>query len=175
MQRIWMFILIGIVIILVGVSAFLYGQNQGIGKNGAATTENTNSSLVASPTVPVVSPVITQGSEVNVPVVVIEAEGAFPPEDVTQIKSRVIQPYIDFKNDTQPGEVVSIQVSQNPHASKNEFPYLFDAIYKNGGNEGFVIGKTNGLINWYIPECLNGCQFSESFTAKYPEIVKLAQ
>lgn len=176
MQKIWFLILVGVVIVLVGVTAFLYGQGQGLGQNGAATTENQNESAQnnnISPTNSAVSPIVTMST--NAPAVVIEAEGAFPPQDVMEIKARVIAPYLDYKAEVQPGDLVSFKISQNPHASKNEFPYLADAIFKNGGNEGFVIGKTNGHINWYIPECLNGCQFSEAFKAKYPEIVKLTE
>lgn len=172
MQKIWIFILIGIVIVLVGISAFLYGQNQGVERNGAATTENANidSENVLTENLSL-SPTITKENEA--PVVVFEAEGAFPSGVVSQIRSKVVEPFIDFKKDNQPGELVSVQVSLNPHPSKNEFPYLLNAIYKNGGNEGFVIRQTNGVIDWYIPECLNGCQFSEEFSTKYPEIVEL--
>lgn len=175
MQKIWMLILLGVVIVLVGVSAFLYGQNQGVSQNGAAKTEGESQNAPSDAPLPTDSLSQAPTQAVASPAVVIEAEAAYPAQDLSEIKARIIAPYLDYKADNQPGELISFKISQNPHPSKAEFPYLADGIFKNGGNEGFVIGKKDGHINWYIPECMNGCNFSESFKAKYPEIVKLAQ
>lgn len=171
MHKIWIFILVGVVIVLVGISAFLYGQNINLSQNGAAKTEN-NQAIVPTGNLennkaPVVSP-----TSAPTPVVVIESEGSIPAQDLSELKLRVINPYIDFKAESQPGELVSFKVSPNLLASKDTYPYMADAVFKNGGNEGFLIMKSAGHINWYLPECINGCNFSESFKAKYPEIVK---
>lgn len=169
-----MILLIGIIIALIGVSAYLYGQSKGLEKNSAVKTERKvdlrNQEPSAVPTI------IASESELQeAPVVVIQAEGAYPPQDVLEIKERIIAPFLDYKKEVQPGQLVSFSISQNTQPSKDVYPYLADAIFKNGGNEGFVIGKTNGHINWYVPECMGGCQFSEEFSLTYPEIVKLTQ
>lgn len=59
--------------------------------------------------------------------------------------------------------------------SKAEFPYLFNAIYESGGYSGFVIEKKNGQISWWFPECMNGCNLSQNFKTKYPEIAKIVE
>lgn len=163
--------LIGIVVVLVGVSAFLYGQNKGLEKNGAATTKySLDTSLNISPSVQPEN--FTPSPIQKDAVVVIEAEGAYPVQDVNELRARVINPYLDYNNDTRPGEVVSLTISQNLQPSKNTYPYLANAVFSNGGHEGFLISKSSGHIDFWHPECMGECIFTESFVAKYPEIVK---
>ncbi len=111
----------------------------------------------------------------SAPVVVIESEASIPAQDLSEIKARVINPYLDYQADAQPGSLVSFKISPNLLESKTAYPYMADAVFKNGGNEGFLISKNNAHIDWFIPACLNGCVFSDAFKAKYPEIVKLTQ
>lgn len=174
MRRIWTVVLILVIIALVGVAAYLFGKNQ---DKEAVQTETviTPGAQVFAP-----SPAVTQSALLtpaagSTPVVVIESEGSIPPLDLAEIKTRVINPYLDFSATSQPGSLVSFKVSPNLLESKVTYPYMADAVFKNGGNEGFLISKNNGHIDWYLPACLNGCNFSESFKAKYPEIVTLTQ
>lgn len=174
MKRIWTLILVVIIIALVGVSAYLFGKNQ---EKTAAQTEAvvTPGAQVFAP-----SPVTTQSALLtpaakSTAVVVVESEGSIPAQDLAEIKARVINPYLDFSAESQPGLLVSFKVSPNLLESKTTYPYMADAVFKNGGNEGFLISKNNGHIDYYLPGCINGCNFSDSFKAKYPEIVKLTQ
>ena len=92
--------------------------------------------------------------------------------DKNDIQKKIIDPFLDYYADENgEGYLVSLAISQNAQASKTTYPYLATAIFKNGGNSGFVIGKTDGNIQYWVPECMK-CTFSASFNAKYPEIVK---
>lgn len=173
MRRIWTFILVIIIIVLVGVAAYLFGKNQ---EKEAVQTEAIISpdAQVAIPSV-AVTQTISLTPAGSTPVVVIESEGSIPPLDLSEIKARITNPYLDYQRDAQPGSLVSLKISPNLLESKAAYPYTADAVFKNGGNEGFLISKNNGHIDWFLPACLNGCVFSDAFKAKYPEIVKLTQ
>lgn len=103
-------------------------------------------------------------------------ESAFKEQDKLGITKRIVEPYQLYQrelNGTQ--ELQTIEISQNNQASAKDFPFLFSAKFDGGVNESFVIGRQGDSFNWYVPECLGGCPFSDNFKAKYPEIVKLAQ
>lgn len=93
-------------------------------------------------------------------------------EDKSAIQLKVINPFLDYyAEENGEGYLVSLAISQNTQASKAEYPYLASAIFKNGGNSGFVIRKTNGAVQYWTPDCMK-CTFSASFKANYPDIVK---
>ncbi len=173
MRKIWTGVLFLVIIALVGVSAYLFGQNQE--KEKALQTE-----AVITPSTQVVIPSFAPTSAAspaaqNSPVVIIESQGSIPAADLSELKLRVVNPYLDYSQESQPGMLVSFKVSPNLLESKAAYPYMADAVFKNGGNEGFLISKNNGHIDWYLPACINGCNFSDSFKSKYPEIVVLTQ
>ncbi len=103
------------------------------------------------------------------PPIIFTPGGAFSANTKSEIQTKIIDPFIDYYATDQYFKVASIEVSENTQASKTTYPYLFSAISKTGGNQGFVIGKT---IDWWIPECMGPCPLTEAFKAKYPEIVK---
>lgn len=93
-------------------------------------------------------------------------------EDKSAIQLKVVNPFLDYYADEYgEGYLVSLAISQNVQSSKSQYPYLATAIFKNGGNSGFVIGKNNGVIQYWAPDCMK-CTFSASFKATYPDIVK---
>ena len=105
-------------------------------------------------------------------VVVFEPPLGVEFEDKSAIQLKIVNPFLDYYADEYgEGYLVSLAISQNTQASKSEFPYLATAIFKNGGNSGFVIRKTNGEIQYWAPDCMK-CTFSASFKATYPDIVK---
>lgn len=175
------FILVGI--ILFSAVAYLFYQNQKLSEkitSSVTKTENSNSNPTINPQSSLSpqankslsnSPTSTLSKK---PVIVYEAEGSIPAADKTGIQSRIVDPFIDYNINEVSQPMASITISPNNNPSKTEYPYLFSAVFESGGNQGFVIGKKDGQISWWIPECLNGCQFSNAFKEKYPEIVSLA-
>lgn len=150
---------------------YLFLQNQKLSQLAVSTPTQfiSPTSLPVQPSTQKVPPTLAAEAK---PVVVFEAEGSFSPSDKNSIQKKIIDPFIDFYTPLQ--KIVSITISPNTNASKDMYPFLFSAIYASGGNTGFVISKTNGEVNWFIPECMNGCQFTDAFKSKYPEIVSLS-
>ncbi len=171
MGKIWAGVLVGILIILVGVCAYLLGQNQKLKNSAAYTqkptkTENTLSSPTTSVAISL-PPTATPAANVTV---LIDAELNLPSQDVSEIRLRNVAPFIDWSTETRPQDKIAlIKVTQNGNDPK--YPYKFEYTYANGVNGGYLIQRTGGHIDWYYPECLNSCNFSASFKAKYPAII----
>lgn len=106
-------------------------------------------------------------------VVVFESPLSGEFADKAAIQTKIVNPFLDYYADENgEGFLVSLSIEKNLQESKTAYPYTANAIFKNGGNSGFTIAKTDGVIPWWAPDCMK-CKFSTSFKAKYPEIVKL--
>ena len=104
--------------------------------------------------------------------VVVFEGGVSSSGDKNELIKKIVEPYVDYYADQyEPGYLVSFTISENLHPSKTTSPYLGSGVFKNGGNEGFTIDKKDGVINWWAPSCMV-CEFSDSYKAKYPEVVK---
>lgn len=121
-----------------------------------------------SPT-PIPTALPTQAKQdIVLPVVVYEPSGLFNNKDKEELAKKVIQPYFDYNNEK---EMVFIAIIINKDVSAK---YSYMAINKNGGYESSVLTKKNDQFDYWVPDCMGPCEFSQSFKDKYPEIVKLA-
>lgn len=174
MKKIWPILLVAIIVLLVGVAAYLYGQSSGLSQKEAEKTTTVNTKISAAPTQAAIeqglTPAVSATGSAGKVTTIIEAEGSLPAQDVSELKARVINPYVDYHEEVGSQPLATLKVSQNPNQSKNVYQYMADAIFVGGANEGFLIQKTNGHIDWWLPECLNGCNLSAGFKIKYPEI-----
>lgn len=151
--------------------AYILGVNQAM--------QNSLKQEVAVPsvtTVPVVSILPSVQSPSPSPTVQpitiqIDQERNLPPQDVSEIKNRNINPFVDWSADQNSGGgLILIKVTTNNNDATT-YPYKFEYVFKNGGNGGFLIRRIGGHLDWYVPDCMGSCNFSASFTKKYPEIV----
>jgi hypothetical protein len=161
-----------IIILLVAVSILGYFFI----KNKTAKEIGTTSVEVISTPLPSVEPSssLTPSATSKV-VVVFEAEGSFSQTEKDEIRSKIINPYIDYYAELPDQTLLTITIAKNLLASKETYPYSAKTIFKNGGNSGFLIMKQGTGVAWWVPECLDGCNLSVSFKAKYPEIAALVQ
>lgn len=115
------------------------------------------------------TPMPTQAKQdVVLPVVVYEPSGLFSDKDKEELAKKVIQPFFDYNNEE---EMIFIAMVINKDESAK---YSYMAINKNGGYESSVLTKKNDQFEYWVPDCMGPCEFSQSFKGKYPEIVKLA-
>lgn len=88
------------------------------------------------------------------------------------LNSKISEPFLDYYRDQyNAGYVNKLTFKKNTQANKVDFPYLADYEMDGGVTGGFVVSKKGNSVDWWYPECLNGCNFSQSFAQKYPEIV----
>ena len=112
-------------------------------------------------------------NQVKLPVVVFTPEGLFDDAEKTEISNKLIQPYIDLKKeDGTVNQTVSIHV-QHPTEGDTNKEYSVDIISEGGAYEGFLYGdSTKTTQPWYEPVCFEGCEFSEAYQQKYPELIE---
>lgn len=170
-------IVVGLVIagLLITVLFLLY-QNTKL-QNNSIITPSITPTIETTPTIYNSEETPTPSSSVAVSnaTVIFESEASFSAGEKDHIKSKIIDPFLMYYADQYGADhVKTLTISVNDQPSKTEFPYLAKYIFEDGVNGGFVISKTQGNIDWWIPECMGPCPFSDNFRNKYPEISKIA-
>ena len=171
-------LLVGMAFLVLGGGGYWLWQNQNLktvpAPSGIGNSPTAAPSVIPSVTVEMSPTAVPTPGPYGSTVVVFESEAMFPAADKDQIIKRVINPYLDYYKDLQAADyVVSMKIRINTQASKNLFPYLADAIHRDGSNAGFTVEKDANGIKWWIPDCMGPCPMSESFKAKYPEIAQM--
>lgn len=104
------------------------------------------------------------------PVVVFLAAGSFSADEEAQIRSRVVNPFIHYYRDLA-GHPPLVSFTIEKVSGVAGYPYGATAVFETGINIGFLISASGGAVDWWLPECMVACTFSDSFRAEYPEIV----
>jgi len=169
------FAIIGIVLMLVltvGVIAgYFFLQNQQTPAPQQASPQPSPSADLTQEIIPIPTSVASPSPTPTAPVVVFDAAGSFSDSEEDQIRTRGVNPFIAFHQDIEgQADIVSMTISHSSGTLANH-PYGADAIFANGAHSSFLIKTTEGVVDWYLPDCLGDCPFSESFRANYPEIV----
>ena len=99
------------------------------------------------------------------PTVVFTPGGQFSESDRAQLTERLANPFFDFQ-DEQGQTFLTMNIERSIEGA-----YTFTAIAASGVTYQAVINRQGGDFAWWVPDCLDGCQFSDSFAEKYPEIV----
>ena len=116
---------------------------------------------------PTPAPTPTPAEESKAPVVVFTPNGLFTAEERAELQTKFINPFLDWNKEINQ-VTVSIEI-EKPYPAIAGYKYKVGYINEGGGNGGFLYG-TSTPLEWWLPECLGGCNFSAEFKAKYPEI-----
>ena len=157
-------------IVVFGGGAYFLGQNQKLISDKSKTETVPTTTLLISPTS------LPTNIKSQDPVVIIQGETNLDPKDAQGLRERVVSPYVDYFKDAYKNDVlISLKIEANTNASVSAYPYKAEAITKNGISEGFLISNILGQIDWWYPECLGKCAFTDKFKTKYPEIIVKVQ
>lgn len=105
-------------------------------------------------------------------VVVYTPSGLFSEAEKTELGQKLIAPFLEFnlENDTR---YLTVDITKHDPLPDHGYRYEVDAIGEGGLYTAFLFGSSDPL-EWWIPDCLDGCTFSESFSEAYPEIVEIS-
>ncbi len=172
--NVWLVILAVIASLSLAGGAYFYGQNQSLKKiTQIPVGVDVTSDPLSQIPIAVVNPTPTQRA--NKATVVYEAEGSFSAAEKSELKTKVIDSFLDYYTTESDQVLLTLTISKNNQASKDTYPYQAQAIFEGGGNMGFLIMKSGTGVDWWYPECLNGCNLSATYKAKYPEIASKVQ
>ncbi len=117
---------------------------------------------------------VVQTQEGSLPAVVFTPGGLFNEALKAELNRKVVNPMKDYElsNISNPNDLVAIVVEklQPPSAG---YIYSISSYYQNNGSGGFLYGnEADGSIPIWIPDCMGKCQFTESYSQKYPEVIE---
>jgi hypothetical protein len=105
------------------------------------------------------------------PEVVFLAAGSFSADEESQLRIRVIEPFIHYYRDLS-GHPALLTLTIQKESGISGYPYSAQAVFETGINAGWLISASGGgTVDWWLPECMVACTFSDAFRAAYPEIV----
>lgn len=95
--------------------------------------------------------------------------GLFDDDEKRQLQEKLLDPFFDFNGKDNYVAVIIEKIE----GADNEGDFKFDVqiLNKNGSYGGFLYGEGDRL-EWWLPDCLDGCTFTDEFQEKYPELVE---
>ncbi|MSU75173.1 MAG: hypothetical protein EXS55_01520 [Candidatus Magasanikbacteria bacterium] len=123
-------------------------------------------------TQPVSTKTLNTSDSIKLPVVVYARPGLlFNTEqgrlEKINLEKKLISPYMDYYNEKQIN-LISLLITIPENIGEW---YGVDAIFRDGMSEGFMFGKREGEYDYWKPDCMGECEFSDAFRKKYPQIV----
>ncbi|HLB51551.1 hypothetical protein A3F07_01455 [candidate division WWE3 bacterium RIFCSPHIGHO2_12_FULL_38_15] len=114
---------------------------------------------------------MASSSDVETEVVFVPS-GLFTEEEKSDLNNKLIEPFLDFQKDS---NILTLTLEIEKSSLEDAgYKYKISYINKGGSNGGMLFGL-NSPLEWWLPDCLNGCIFSDSFKEKYPEIVEQSE
>jgi len=108
------------------------------------------------------------------PFIIFVPAGKFSEDEKKELVKKLVDPLIDF-NAQENISFLSIVITLITEADKEgDFRYDVSTLDKDGNYGGFLYGEDKKL-EWWIPDCLEKCNFLDDFTDNYPEIVEIYQ
>ena len=108
-----------------------------------------------------------EANQVKLPVVTYERAGLLDTTEKGKLKTKLLDPFLDYHNEKEMTYIaVIVTVPENVGEQ-----YSVTAVHKNGGNVGFLFGKRGEDFDFWKPDCMEECEYTDEFKEKYPEIV----
>lgn len=89
-----------------------------------------------------------------------------------QLQVKVVEPFILYHRDIPGPRLLTLRLEIQEGV--DGYPYKAEAIFEEGITSGWLVAVSGGNVDWWLPECMVACTFSDTFRAAYPEIVAAA-
>jgi len=114
--------------------------------------------------------------EINLPAIRF-IPGTFSDKEKEDLMEKVINPFIDFEKDSYvENRIISIAINKYSDSElvkmqDPKYMYNISVIYEEGYG-GWLERKVGEPIDYWVPDCMDECEFSEEFQKKYPKVVE---
>jgi hypothetical protein len=111
------------------------------------------------------------------PIVVFEPSGVFSDEAKQEITEKLIDPMVDYQPNIFAAIHIEVYSQDKFVGGAGDDKYIVTTIGRSdsGGNGGFLYGSKKKGLDYWVPECLDTCEFSEEYSQKHPEVVEKYQ
>lgn len=130
-----------------------------------------------TPEAPTAAPPSATPEATSSVVVIFTPGGLFDEAKRAEFYARLLNPFIDYYAERTVGDnhprlvSINVQTFDSP-----EYPYGVDAIFEEGVYIGFLVTETGGVVNLWVPDCMNGpCPLSQDFINNYPDVAATVQ
>lgn len=106
----------------------------------------------------------------DLPVVVFIPGGLFSDLERASLREKLVNPYFDFNNTDSKVTKVAMLIEKYEPLPAHGYRYNVEILGKGSIYEGFLFGQSSP-IEWWKPECLGGCVFTDEYKVKYPNVV----
>lgn len=107
----------------------------------------------------------------ELPVIVYERAGLLSESELDQVSDeflqKVFEPMAAYALDQ--GHVLLTVNVEIPEAEGDD--YIYSAIYDDGVSEGALYGKRGETLDWWVPACLDECDFTDEFKDNFPDVI----
>lgn len=172
--------IISIIIIAAAVGAFVYSEfeNKDISSVDVSMPNPAKKEAGDNSEIKTECPVCEDKSDSEIKLPVIRFIPAiFSDKEKKDLLEKVLSPYMDYEKDSGVGNrIISILVNKySDHELSQQtdpkYAYGIDVVYEEG-YVGWVERKIGEPIDWWVPDCMGNCEFSDEYQDSYPEVVE---
>lgn len=109
--------------------------------------------------------------KIKLPIVVFGRQGLLTDPEKIKLEEKLINPYTDYHNENEVNLVALYIVVPINIGEEYEILGIFGSK-KQYGTEEFYFGKREQEFEYWKPECMGPCEYSETFKNKYPQITE---
>lgn len=111
---------------------------------------------------------VNKAEEVKLPVITYERAGLLTAEAKSELEQKLINPFLDYYNEKETTYITLVITVPRDTGEQ----YEVTAVHKDGSYLGFLFGARDEEYDWWAPECMDPCEFSDAYKEKYPDVVK---
>lgn len=120
-------------------------------------------------------PTVTSSESLGLPVVVYGRAGLLNNTEEGRaekeiLEQKLVQPYIDYHNEDGI-ELVALHITVPAKVGEAYTVLGIFGSEEHYGTEEFSFGVREEAYDYWEPTCMSECEYSDAFSAKYPEIV----
>ena len=107
----------------------------------------------------------------EIPLLVFTPEGSFSEAEKKDIEKKLFNPYVDYYSN-EGYELITMDVQIY---DEEDYNFTVNAILSDGIYNGFLWGTKGEEVQWWVPECMDDCNFSLEFKENYPKVIEAYQ
>lgn len=112
---------------------------------------------------------VEETNETVFPVIAFERAGLLSDEEREILNKKFVEPYVDYYQVSNDSNILTTVIEVPQELGE---PYVIRSVTADGNAGGFLFGLRGGNFNYWTPGCFGGCEFTDEYTQKHPEVIE---